>query len=87
MYLAAKRAQILPQEPSLRFCYDMLNRVSRSFAVVIQQRQVRGRHAIEPRGRTHVHRVDRLSQVERFDLAPLLHAVQPLPLETRFHAP
>jgi len=37
MYMASKRAQVLPQEPSLRFCYDMLNRVSRSFAVVIQQ--------------------------------------------------
>lgn len=37
MYFAAKRAQVLPQEPNLRFCYDMLNRVSRSFAVVIQQ--------------------------------------------------
>lgn len=46
MYLAAKRAQVLPQDPSLRFCYDMLNRVSRSFAVVIQQLPERLRDAV-----------------------------------------
>ncbi|KAG7666618.1 putative Squalene synthase LSS [Nannochloris sp. 'desiccata'] len=46
MYMAAKRAQVLPQEPSLRFCYDMLNRVSRSFAVVIQQLPERLRDAV-----------------------------------------
>eukprot|EP00271_Cylindrocystis_brebissonii_P011780 TRINITY_DN29726_c0_g1_i1.p1 TRINITY_DN29726_c0_g1~~TRINITY_DN29726_c0_g1_i1.p1 ORF type:complete len:460 (+),score=69.07 TRINITY_DN29726_c0_g1_i1:175-1554(+) len=32
-YLATR----LPSDPSLAFCFDMLNRVSRSFAVVIQQ--------------------------------------------------
>ncbi|KAI3429253.1 hypothetical protein D9Q98_005350 [Chlorella vulgaris] len=37
MYMAARRAKQLPQEPGLAFCYDMLNRVSRSFAIVIQQ--------------------------------------------------
>jgi farnesyl-diphosphate farnesyltransferase len=37
MYVAAKRATRLPTDPSLAFCYDVLNRVSRSFAVVIQQ--------------------------------------------------
>lgn len=37
MYLADKRAQQLPQEPNQAFCYDMLNKVSRSFAIVIQQ--------------------------------------------------
>ena len=30
-----ERAKRLPQDPDLAFCYDMLNRVSRSFAVVI----------------------------------------------------
>jgi hypothetical protein len=29
MYMAARRAKQLPQEPGLAFCYDMLNRVSR----------------------------------------------------------
>lgn len=33
----AKEATRLPDEPNLRFCYDMLNKVSRSFAIVIQQ--------------------------------------------------
>ncbi|PRW60803.1 Squalene synthase isoform A [Chlorella sorokiniana] len=37
MALAARRAKQLPKQPGLAFCYDMLNRVSRSFAVVIQQ--------------------------------------------------
>jgi farnesyl-diphosphate farnesyltransferase len=37
MYVAAKRATRLPTDPDLAFCYDVLNRVSRSFAVVIQQ--------------------------------------------------
>lgn len=32
-----ENAKRLPQDPDLAFCYDMLNRVSRSFAVVIQQ--------------------------------------------------
>mmetsp|Transcript_1664 Transcript_1664/g.4830 ORF Transcript_1664/g.4830 Transcript_1664/m.4830 type:complete len:479 (-) Transcript_1664:515-1951(-) len=35
--LAARAAKSLPQDPDLAFCYDMLNKVSRSFAVVIQQ--------------------------------------------------
>lgn len=34
---AADRAKDLPKDPSLAFCYGMLNAVSRSFAVVIQQ--------------------------------------------------
>ena len=34
---AAYTATYLPRDPDLAFCYDMLNRVSRSFAVVIQQ--------------------------------------------------
>lgn len=34
---AARRAKSLPQDANLAFCYDMLNKVSRSFAVVIQQ--------------------------------------------------
>ena len=29
MALAARRAKMLPKDPSLAFCYDMLNRVSR----------------------------------------------------------
>ena len=33
----ADRAKKLPKEPNLAFCYDMLNKVSRSFAIVIQQ--------------------------------------------------
>ncbi|KXZ56552.1 hypothetical protein GPECTOR_1g496 [Gonium pectorale] len=37
MYRAAKRAAKLPQDPDLAFCYGMLNDVSRSFAIVIQQ--------------------------------------------------
>ena len=37
MYMAARQAKILPKDPNLAFCYNMLNRVSRSFAVVIQQ--------------------------------------------------
>ncbi|KAG2500085.1 hypothetical protein HYH03_002362 [Edaphochlamys debaryana] len=37
MYQAAKRATKLPKEPDLAFCYGMLNDVSRSFAIVIQQ--------------------------------------------------
>lgn len=37
VHRAAKRATRLPQDPDLAFCYDMLNRVSRSFALVIQQ--------------------------------------------------
>ena len=35
--LAARRAKVLPKQPGLAFCYDLLNRVSRSFAIVIQQ--------------------------------------------------
>jgi len=37
MYSAAKSAAKLPQEPGLAFCYGLLNDVSRSFAIVIQQ--------------------------------------------------
>ncbi|KAG1666441.1 hypothetical protein FOA52_015111 [Chlamydomonas sp. UWO 241] len=37
MAFAAHAATKLPKEPGLAFCYDMLNNVSRSFAVVIQQ--------------------------------------------------
>ena len=38
MYLETKRVRGLVQNtPQHQFCYDMLNRVSRSFAVVIQQ--------------------------------------------------
>lgn len=37
MAMAARAAKQLPKQPGLAFCYDMLNRVSRSFAVVIQQ--------------------------------------------------
>merc|ERR1712216_299375 len=33
----ADKAKKLPKEPNLAFCYDMLNKVSRSFAIVIQQ--------------------------------------------------
>ena len=33
----ADQAKKLPKEPNLRFCYHMLNLVSRSFAIVIQQ--------------------------------------------------
>jgi hypothetical protein len=29
MYYASKRALVLPKDESLRFCYEMLNRVSR----------------------------------------------------------
>eukprot|EP00775_Hariotina_reticulata_P011371 gene11371-11520_t len=37
IYAATKRATELPDDPKLAFCYDILNKVSRSFAVVIQQ--------------------------------------------------
>ncbi|WIA33097.1 hypothetical protein OEZ86_006251 [Tetradesmus obliquus] len=37
IYAATKKATQLPEDPKLAFCYDMLNRVSRSFAIVIQQ--------------------------------------------------
>ncbi|KAL3150785.1 hypothetical protein ABBQ32_000552 [Trebouxia sp. C0010 RCD-2024] len=37
MAWAAHKAKRLPKDPNLAFCYDMLNRVSRSFAIVIQQ--------------------------------------------------
>ncbi|KAF5842637.1 farnesyl-diphosphate farnesyltransferase [Dunaliella salina] len=37
IYLASRAATKLPKDPKLAFCYDMLNKVSRSFAVVIQQ--------------------------------------------------
>lgn len=33
MYMAARRAKVLPKDPSLAFCYDMLNRVSRRCVV------------------------------------------------------
>jgi farnesyl-diphosphate farnesyltransferase len=46
MYFAARRAKVLPKDPALAFCYDMLNRVSRSFAIVIQQLPVGLRDAI-----------------------------------------
>jgi len=46
MYMAAKRAKVLPADEDLRFCYGMLNRVSRSFAVVIQQLPTELRDAI-----------------------------------------
>ncbi|CAD7697170.1 unnamed protein product [Ostreobium quekettii] len=37
MYLEVRRATRLPADPGLAFCYDILNSVSRSFAVVIQK--------------------------------------------------
>lgn len=37
MAWAAHKAKQLPKDSNLAFCYDMLNRVSRSFAIVIQQ--------------------------------------------------
>lgn len=46
MYVASRKAKRLPKGESLRFCYDMLNKVSRSFAVVIQQLPERLRDAI-----------------------------------------
>lgn len=46
MYMASKRAKVLPSDADLRFCYGMLNRVSRSFAVVIQQLPTELRDAI-----------------------------------------
>ena len=44
--LAAKRAKKLPKSPTWAFCYDMLNRVSRSFAIVIQQLPEELRNAV-----------------------------------------
>ena len=35
--MMADRAKKLPKEPNLAYCYDVLNKVSRSFAIVIQQ--------------------------------------------------
>ncbi|GBG77925.1 hypothetical protein CBR_g25856 [Chara braunii] len=35
--MASRRITKLPKDPDLAFCYAMLNRVSRSFAIVIQQ--------------------------------------------------
>ncbi|KAK9915479.1 hypothetical protein WJX75_009807 [Coccomyxa subellipsoidea] len=46
MAFAAKRAKVLPKDKSLAFCYDMLNRVSRSFAVVIQSLPAELRDAV-----------------------------------------
>lgn len=46
MFMAAQKAKSLPKDPSLKFCYEMLNKVSRSFAVVIQQLPERLRDAI-----------------------------------------
>merc|ERR1711990_1058260 len=46
MYLAARQAKKLPASPTWAFCYDMLNRVSRSFAIVIQQLPVELRNAV-----------------------------------------
>jgi len=46
MYFAARAAKKLPKSPTWAFCYDMLNRVSRSFAIVIQQLPVELRNAI-----------------------------------------
>nr|AND81099.1 ayame triterpene biosynthesis protein 4 [Botryococcus braunii] len=37
MILSDQRAKIAPKEPGRRFCYEQLNRVSRSFAIVIQK--------------------------------------------------
>ncbi|KDD74507.1 squalene/phytoene synthase, partial [Helicosporidium sp. ATCC 50920] len=37
LYLSSQRVKRLPKNPDLAFCYDSLNRVSRSFAVVIAQ--------------------------------------------------
>lgn len=37
MLKAAKQAAKLPQDPGMAFCYGILNDVSRSFAIVIQQ--------------------------------------------------
>ncbi|GLC35682.1 hypothetical protein PLESTB_000483400 [Pleodorina starrii] len=37
MMYAARKASMLPKDPGLAFCYGMLNDVSRSFAIVIQQ--------------------------------------------------
>ncbi|KAL6758365.1 farnesyl-diphosphate farnesyltransferase [Haematococcus lacustris] len=37
IYLASKAATKLPKDPQLAFCYEILNNVSRSFAIVIQQ--------------------------------------------------
>lgn len=38
MKIAAIRAQLaIPKDENLAFCYKMLNRVSRSFSIVIQQ--------------------------------------------------
>ena len=46
MYIASRKAKKLPKDESLKFCYDMLNKVSRSFAIVIQQLPERLRDAI-----------------------------------------
>lgn len=48
MYVAARQAKKLANvgSPTWAFCYDMLNRVSRSFAIVIQQLPVELRNAI-----------------------------------------
>eukprot|EP01025_Chloroclados_australasicus_P008115 TRINITY_DN12799_c1_g1_i3.p2 TRINITY_DN12799_c1_g1~~TRINITY_DN12799_c1_g1_i3.p2 ORF type:complete len:302 (+),score=23.69 TRINITY_DN12799_c1_g1_i3:114-1019(+) len=46
MYFAVRQATKLPSDPNLAFCYDILNKVSRSFAVVIQQLPVELRNAI-----------------------------------------
>lgn len=37
VYMASRKARRLPKDPALKFCYGVLNRVSRSFAIVIQQ--------------------------------------------------
>jgi hypothetical protein len=55
-----ENAKRLPQDPDLAFCYDMLNRVSRSFAVVIQQ--------LGPELRDAVRNLESLSTVFIIDL-------------------
>ena len=44
--MMADAAKKLPKEPNLAYCYDVLNKVSRSFAIVIQQLDAELRDAV-----------------------------------------
>jgi len=78
MYMAAQAAKQLPKDPSLHFCYDMLNKVSRSFAIVIQQLPVELRNAV-----CVFYLVLRALDTVEDDMA--LSVKQKLPMLKRFH--
>ena len=44
--MMANAAKRLPKDPDLAYCYDVLNKVSRSFAIVIQRLDAELRDAV-----------------------------------------